>query len=145
MPSPTDAEAGRREGRAPPADAGMLPFDWVSVGYMALLSVAILWKRADIPFASVHLGWHAGSILFTPLVLGLYRRWPSWLTRVIRYWYVAIAVAIAFFQSKELVPIIGGPDLDPQLMALDRAWFGSHPAHFIARWQRPWLTDVFGA
>lgn len=128
-----------------PPDAAVRPIDVVSFAYMAGLAIVVAAGARGAPAWGRHLAVHAGGALLTPLVLLLARRVRHPLFRFARDWYVTLAIGLAFFESRELVPRIGGDDLDRDLMAMDLLLCGGHPARFIDAWQSPGLTDVFRA
>ena len=65
---------------------------------------------------------------------------PGWLLFV-RYWYPVVLIPPIFRELAHLVHPINSVDIDPQLIAIDFAFFGVHPTVWLERVTFPWLTE----
>jgi membrane-associated phospholipid phosphatase len=84
------------------------------------------------------IGVVVAGIIATPRITSVSRT-----SRVVHDFAAVAYVPILYGLSGPMVAAANPMRWDPQLAALDRAWFGALPAAWIGLWGRPaWLTEV---
>ena len=137
--------ASSREGVLHRIVREMAPHDWMVLGYLVLLNLAVLQSPAG-PARAESQERVAGLLIFLVVVLALVRG------RVLRHSFFAPllyrfaiygTVQLSYFFMAVLLPLVNSKSLDAQLYHLDMRVFGVEPALYLDRFVNPITTEWF--
>lgn len=121
------------------------PFEWVMVGYLALVNLLIVAFRHNLPRAELFLAGHwalAGAIV---LLAWAAARWPHPALRFVRCWYPLAMFLFCFEELHYLVHLIHAGWLDHWLIRFDYALLGMHPTVWLQQFASPALNELMQA
>lgn len=117
------------------------PADWITLGFLAFMTVMALLSIPRNPAWWVYVLAHAAAVAIILVMIRKQRVSDSGLFRVIRYWYPVALVPIVFWEVGQLVQAVHPANFDTRLLGLDLAVFGEHPFVLLEPIVNPVLTD----
>jgi len=117
-------------------------FEWVMLGYLALLNLLIVAFRHNLPRAEFFLAGHwalAGAIV---LLVWSAARWPHPALRLVRCWYPLAMFLFCFEELHYLVHLIHAGWFDHWLIRFDYALLGVHPTVWLQQFASPALNEL---
>lgn len=152
VPESAAAEVGggwrgpRRPSRWGAALLNVAAHDWIALGYLALVPLALAfagpWTEAHgrlVIRHSILLALVAGAVVAARLEA----RPRSWVVAGMYRSALLSAMSVTYLFLGEALPLLNPGALDRELYQLDLRLLGVEPAVLLERWATPWTTDWF--
>lgn len=130
-----------RQSHAIAATRALGAYEYVTLGYLALLNTLIIFFHANLPRAGRYFALHIGIAAAMLAVCWAAERWPLPSLRFLRYWY-PFALFIFFFEELHYISHLVFPQwFDRFLIDFDFALVSAHPTVWLERFASPLLND----
>jgi len=119
---------------------GLLAFEWATLAYVVftLVVMAVLWPRLLCPWDM--LAGRAGVVATTLVLWGVYRRWPSRFTMLLRAVGQMLWLSWWYPDTYELNRCL--PNLDHVFASAEQWLFGCQPALTLCQqWPQPFVSE----
>jgi membrane-associated phospholipid phosphatase len=114
------------------------PVDKIMIAYFAFTTVLVVGWWSEVPFAGLHLAWHA--VAMAALIYEVKR--PNRTSWIFRNWYPLAYVTACYKEMALYIPAVRHSDADQWLADLDLRIWHVHPTIWLERIQHPMLTEA---
>ncbi len=125
--------------------AGIRPLeliDYFFFLYLTTIFFFLVFLGGRTAITLLHLGIHSGFFGMGALILFMYARRPTGLTRFCRVWYVPFLYVFLFEEIGQMIHVLRPIMFDPWVLGLENRLFGGYPTLWLQRMASPWLTEV---
>jgi hypothetical protein len=135
----------RVAGRGASLVASFASQDWLIMGYLAALLVALAFGGGHNRGACAErVGWDlAGYLLVVAMVRFPVIRWDSWVSSLVYRFTILATVLGSFFQLREILPAVSPWSDDAQIYEFDLRVFGFEPSVWLDRFVSHSSTEWF--
>jgi hypothetical protein len=120
-------------------------FEWLTLGYLSLLNLLILYFREHLAHPARYVWAHQGASAGILLLAWAAGRWSHPALRFARHWYPLPLYIGLFEELGGLVHLIFPYWFDSVMIRFDYAFAGTHPSVWMAKFANPPLNDAMQA
>ncbi len=115
-------------------------YDWLTLGYLAVWTILILFYYNRIPYAATLLFLHISGIVLSIILVGVVSG-PG-IPRLLQRWYPVLFLPLFFTVLHYLIPAIHSHDIDSLLVKTDLWLTGTYPTVWFEKFYHPLLTEI---
>jgi hypothetical protein len=118
------------------------PFEWLTLGYLAVLNLLIALFHSNLPHANLFLAAHTALGVAVVVLAGLAACSSNRLLMFVRHWHPLPLFLLFFEELHYLVRLVFSGWFDAWLIRLDYALLGVHPTVWLGQFTGPALNDA---
>jgi membrane-associated phospholipid phosphatase len=116
--------------------------DWLNYAYFSYLTVALIIRFNDVPYAGRLLLAHTVYIGLMTVLAVTVRKDSPWILRFIRLFYQVMCITFIYRETEFFMRLYHGHWLDPLIASVEMKVFGCHPNLMLEKIASPALTEL---